>query len=412
MKKILINNVYSYRNRGDSAIVESTIRFLQETFADCEIYLLSQYWKENSDYYFSKFGSRSVPPLLGIPMDSLKWRRLLRAGLSLGILVSGIGRLSEPTRALYKDATIVIDAGGGSLFSSNKYRFYLGLYQHLFNLWFAAREGIPTIVSPQSIGPFNKTYDAKAAAYVLDRLEAVAVRERISATLLDELGVAHTLVPDMAFLRSFIAPPSATVEPHLDAIRETRRNVGVTVLDWRWARQNSDETSIDLYLQKLIAVLTRLAATFDIKVWIFPQVTAGHGDSDESVSNSLAKSLPNHVPTQLVSGDFTASDLYHLYSRMDAFVGSRMHSCIFALLSGVPTIGLAYQPKTLGTFTLLGLGEHAYDIADFEERLLEESLERFLSNRAVYHDMFSKASDEAGVAVSGWFRKAIERHLT
>ena len=62
------------------------------------------------------------------------------------------------------------------------------------------------------------------------------------------------------------------------------------------------------------------------------------------------------------------NEIIRRYGEMDIFIGSRMHSTIFALTAGVNTIGLAYQPKTLGTFERLSISEYCMPISEFSSK--------------------------------------------
>ena len=46
------------------------------------------------------------------------------------------------------------------------------------------------------------------------------------------------------------------------------------------------------------------------------------------------------------------------------FVGSRMHSNIFALQQGIPVIAISYQPKTEYIMSSLGLSDYSLSIID------------------------------------------------
>lgn len=382
---VLLNNVYSYRNRGDSAIVEAMARWIEKTNPQTRIYLASQFWEENRSY-FDGLGWRSVPPLWDIPMDPHKARRLLRSAGALARLAAGRapGGQGESTAWLYRQASLILDVGGGSLFSSHQYPFYLGLYQHLFNLWAGKQMGRPVMLGPQTIGPFHRGLDRWATCRVLRKLDGVMVRDRASQQWLKSRNIASHLTPDAAFLGGPSAAPAARVQ----ALREqlfsgSLVNIGVTVLDWRWARgqRAALEQALKDYLDKIALALSRLAFEAPIRVAIFPQVTAGFGDSDLALSQELQEKLrPKVRQVVLLDPELDAASLGHLYAGLTAFVGSRMHSTIFAMLQTVPTIGLAYQPKTFGTFELLGLQERVFDVADFSADELYTRLREILEH--------------------------------
>lgn len=400
---VLINNVYSHRNPGDSAIVQALGRYVQQAAPGSEVVFLSQFWQENAAHY-ERLGFGSAPPLWDIPMDGNKARRLARslgsfAALSRA-LAAGPRQPARPgTLALYRRAALIMDAGGGSLFSSNRYPFYLGLYQHLFNLLAGARLGRPVVAAPQSVGPLHRRHDLRAVQAVLRQLDVVMVREPLSAALLRQLEVPHELVPDAAFLGNFIDAPSPAVDRILERRVAGGLNVGVTVLDWRWAATTRAAPAQEAYLRKIVLALARLArrpGAAPLRVHVFPHVTAGHGDSDSVASERLHHLLHlARVEAVLHPLDCSLSDRCQIYGGMDLFIGSRMHSCIFAMLRGVPTVGLAYQPKTIGTFGWLGLDRFALPAGSFSPDqlylLLHEAARQPRATLAQFEDAVARA---------------------
>jgi colanic acid/amylovoran biosynthesis protein len=398
MGNILINNVYSYRNRGDSAIVEAMGAFINTHFPGDEVRLLSQFWQENQSYY-ECFGFESFPQFFDVPMEKNKLKRLLLAARSFSGTLS-----TDKKNSFFCNTKAILDAGGGSLFSSNKYWFYLGLYQHLLNLWIGKKNEIPVVIFPQSIGPFNKAADRYFVGRVLKQLDLVLVRERISSSLLSEMGVKHQLVPDIAFLANFIREPSQRVVQFRSTLTTSRTKVGVTVLNWGWAVDSKRGTSpVNDYLEKIAATCKRLNRQTPLHAYIFPQVTASFGDSDLPPSQRLHSLLGSEVPATIVDFDASASDLCHLYREMDIFLGSRMHSCIFAISQGVPTIGLAYQPKTIGTFELVGLDKFAFDIRGWSVDTLHRTMSGILADRGDARRLFSRSAK--------WAKEEIEATL-
>jgi polysaccharide pyruvyl transferase WcaK-like protein len=59
-------------------------------------------------------------------------------------------------------------------------------------------------------------------------------------------------------------------------------------------------------------------------------------------------------------------------SGMDFFCGSRMHACIAAVSSGVPTVPISYSRKFTGLFESLGYPLVADCKAESEEQILEK----------------------------------------
>ena len=415
-KTVLINHVYSYLNRGDSAIVESMAHFLEEKYGPLRIVMLSRFYETNRDYY-EQFGWKSAPPLWTTPVRKNKVLLLREALTRLGRIVvayatgSTVSLTDEQREAveLYKEADLILDAGGGSLYSSNKYPIYLDLYQHLFNLYAAKKLGKPVVIAPQSIGPLPRWHDRQVTMSLLRDVDHVLVREQVSERLLQAHDVKCTLTPDIAFLGNYVGTPSVRARAMAESFGQARQNVGVTVLNWSWSADSraDSEAAIQHYLMKIASAVETLPD--DTNVWVFPQVTAGHGDSDLPVSKRLEDLGSKRV--RVLDARLPASDLTWLYGQMDAFVGSRMHSCIFAITQGVPTIGLAYQPKTLGTYSLLGLSKLAVDIETFSEHWLADQLKDILSRPTHWTRRFQGAARIAKRDVETSYRRATSPFL-
>jgi polysaccharide pyruvyl transferase WcaK-like protein len=63
----------------------------------------------------------------------------------------------------------------------------------------------------------------------------------------------------------------------------------------------------------------------------------------------------------VVPDSLTGCEFKWLIARSDWFCGTRMHACIAALSSGVPTAAVAYSDKTLGVFETCGQGGEVVD---------------------------------------------------
>ena len=131
------------------------------------------------------------------------------------------------------------------------------------------------------------------------------------------------------------------------------------------------------------------------------------------MSRALCERLAGRVAAvELVDEDLVAADLKQVYGACDLVVGSRMHSTILAMLAGVPTIGLAYQPKTTGVFEQLGLADWVLDIAGFAPADLSARLRRMAENRQRLRDHVRASTAQARARVEAAFRREIGPFLS
>lgn len=395
---IIITNVYACRNRGDSAIIEAMCRYFEDRFKNCTIYLSSVFYKENEIYY-NQFGYISIPPIWNVPMHSNKIIRLAVAMKNLFLLLlaflPGCGRMNKALK-IYKDADFVIDAGGGSFFSSNKYFFYLGFYQHLFVLWIAKIMKKKTYIAPQSMGPFSNKMDVFFFKKLMNKLDCVMVREQVSKLLMDNMKLHAYAVPDCVFMNNFIVSPSDVCLKSMSLIKPDRCNIGLTVLDWTWAISVDDrDKALNDYLVKIVESIMTLTENRSILIHIFSQTDVATEFSDYKVAGMLSDLLTKqNVNTVIHDANNSASDLSLLYRQMDLFVGSRMHSCIFAVNQAVPVIALAYQPKTIGVMKLVSEKLPVLPIDLFAVDDLTEHMKTLLDNQTEIKNMLKKRGTE------------------
>ncbi|KAA0764910.1 polysaccharide pyruvyl transferase family protein [Bacillus sp. SH5-2] len=362
-KKYLLVNAYSINNRGDAGIVVSMIHLIRKYDKNAEIYVMSSHWKENEAFY-KEYDVHSVPAIWALNKNESSLERYFN-GLKKYMRFS-INSNAEVLR-YYEQADIVFSVGGGYIYSSRKGPLGVGLLNSLFHVWLAKKMDKKVISFPQSVGPLPSKIDKLLVKTVLKNVDTFISRERITTELLGNLGLENVKeIPDIGFIL-----PSREVEcAEIEEDRSTYK-VGLTLLDWRFARKNSDFNDIESYVNKVADCCKELIGKYkNVSFYIFPQVTVGEGDTDVEVSKLLLNKIGSNkcsiidldkivdVPEQLVN----------LYGKMDVFIGSRMHSTIFALASGTPTLALAYQYKTKGTFELMGAGDYVFDVQDFSSQ--------------------------------------------
>jgi polysaccharide pyruvyl transferase WcaK-like protein len=68
---------------------------------------------------------------------------------------------------------------------------------------------------------------------------------------------------------------------------------------------------------------------------------------------------------------------------MDLFIASRLHSGIFAMSGGVPTIFIGYNPKTKGFLDAVGMSQLLLNLDGIDESRLYELMCQSWENRQV-----------------------------
>lgn len=379
--RVLILNVHSSRNAGDAALAHMTLKLLEEQFSPLQATL-------SMDDPASHSGAgTAVGSLINwlkstLPGEKPKWKkwnlvRLVPATL-IPVLSFRLFRRAvyvftpQALRNLvdaYLRADLVVSEAGGFLYHSGS---GLTLLVAFYSLALALLVGKPLYIFPQSIGPFHKKWQCTFARWVLNRARIVMVREPISLEQIEACGVKPDmcrLVPDLAFGFESAAVDDAEgwlVRQGID-LSQDRPLLGFTVINW--GAQNRQFNLQGRYESAIASTARFFIENYGGKVVFIPQVWGPlPSQDDRTPARRIAAHLDSLASRVLVIEEPLAPDLLKaVYGRMDLFIGTRMHSNIFALSEGVPVIAIGYQHKTKGIARMLGLEEWVIDIQQVDE---------------------------------------------
>ena len=359
--KVLITNAYSSRNKGDAAILLGMLADLgsQELFRRAEFAISTAAYPDDATAYpcrvVSSFHALKQRFTRCRPVQCLGFVLLI---LPWSLLWAWIWRrwhvdlpAPQPWRELfrqYAEADLVVAAGGGYLYTRSAWRGNLMLLITVFSFRFGSLLGKPVYLYAQSIGPFEAEFQAALVRCALQRTRLILVREEISMGF-----VASWKLPcpvRMAGDAAFLLP--TTAERDLAArLPPSRRRVGMTVR--QWSKKVEEQEHFEAAITQLI---DWIVASGESLVVLIPQVTfAAWEDDDREVMRRIYAQVHAKNRVVLIEDDLSALRVKALCGEMDFFIGTRMHSNLFALSMEVPAIAIGYQPKSLGIMRQLGL---------------------------------------------------------
>ncbi len=233
----------------------------------------------------------------------------------------------------------------------------------------------PLILLPQTYGPFQDEA-AKAAARCICKGASMAwARDARSFEVLkDLLGDAfdparHREGVDVAFALRAAKPDSEAIAPLTQWFASAEGPVaGINVSGLILNRPEKARTQYSLradYGKVIVGFVRRLVEEGGCRVLLAPHVNAPRGsyESDIDACEMVLQALPEAVAARVrvcpVLHDPCA--IKGIIGCCDWFCGTRMHSAIAALSSGVPTAAIAYSIKTQGVFESCGQGGHVAD---------------------------------------------------
>lgn len=364
---ILITNAHSTHNAGDYAILRESLRQVYDVFPDATVTVLTN----DPRNYIQSYQEEMVPSLWTWIITNKDGRfqmsrvRLI-IGLTTFIAACLIYRLTgkrcyfttEPHKQnmldAYFEADLVLAIGGGYLYG-NKYANTW--FTMLWLMAFAARIlDTPLFLLPQSIGPLATGWQKWLTRMLVHAAHLTMVREARSKQVLEKLGIWYKVeeVPDLAF---GLEPSYTAIIPQLTAPASFR--VGMTLLNW----QEYGDTSFDQhgYEQSMLALINHITQQGG-QVVLFTQVSGPTAPEDDRRIAQAVVQQVQHPKNVLFLDQMNLDDLLAAYRHMDFFIGTRMHSAIFALTGGVPVLVVGYLHKSIGIMEALGLQKYCIPI--------------------------------------------------
>ncbi|WP_308773442.1 polysaccharide pyruvyl transferase family protein [uncultured Bacteroides sp.] len=333
-------------NRGTAALGYGAISFLQQHKILKEgITLINLRCYKN---FLKPHNRKSKEETLFI--NGISWHRK-----TIGIfivewwLLSKLGILLpwSKTRKILKSVEYVAAINGGDGFSD-----IYGtdtFHSRLLETWVAMKMNIPVIQLPQTLGPFKKKNNYEEARRILQYSQAVYVRDEKFVPELKKMGVNYELTKDLS---AYMQPESWDIDIKPNAI-------GVNVSGLAYSNEfRTLAGQFDAY-PELIDCLIKYFRDKGHTVYLIPHsynYKVPETNNDDMIACKAAyEKLKDKTNVILVDKDLTSPQVKYVISKMNFFIGTRMHANFAAIYSGVPLFGLAYSYKFEGAFNANGL---------------------------------------------------------
>ncbi|MGB9620616.1 MAG: polysaccharide pyruvyl transferase family protein [Armatimonadota bacterium] len=299
--------------------------------------------------------------------------------------------------AAYYDADLVLSCGGGNFYAHRP--LSPAFIWALLSLAFALALRKPVAMLPQSFGPVAGFAQQMLARWTFSRVRLIMVRESRAGSFLREVLRVKTpivLLPDMAFELSVGVANERVIGP------ASQRQIGVTAID-RGAQDPNFGGQLG-YEEALCVLLTRLARERHARIHVFCQCFGPSSDQDDRpVARRLYQQLRQNGLDATLHIEFRdAVEIITAYSQLDMIVGTRMHTGIFALSSGVPVLLIGYQPKACGMMTALGFERYCCDIKDANANVLFELASEILAHEHELRVQIAERVREVRLQSNAW----------
>lgn len=209
---------------------------------------------------------------------------------------------------------------------------------------FTRRAGVPLVLTPQTVGPFERREGRLLGAWSLKRADVVLCRDPVSAQVAAELGCPDPVVTTDVVFALDVPEPAGTADVMLN----------VSGLLWTSDRHGPARE----YRRTVTGLVDALRAAGREVTLLAHVLDSPEADNDVPVVRELGQQwgLPVAVPSGL-------AEVRALLRGANLLIGSRMHACLNSISVGTPGIALAYSRK----FAPL-LGELGWDaVVDLRE---------------------------------------------
>lgn len=366
MKKILVVGAYGCGNKGDDAILEGFLETLGRKFElipTCGNYGgIEQLFQKKVDY----ISCRMNEGFSGAVFFNL-----------LKFFPNYIKKLST--------AEAVIIGGGSLLHDITKYNLpFFFLLQKI-----AKRKRKKVIYAGVGAGPICTEKGKTQVRNYLNASDGVWIRDPADYELLKDMGVKNVkLSADMAF---GVETDYHVADKVFSAIGVKRGEyVVVTACQWFksdnfWKRGKMDFSSDRA---KLVGAIQRLLECCGKKVIFLPTVFHDY---------ELGKQLKEEIKSEdfiVLHHRYDCKTMASIVANSSFLFGTRMHSMIFAIRSGVPFLATIYDEKVRHLIERVGMNEYTIEFDRIDSSEFEQLIEKILVNREMVGKILTEKAKE------------------
>lgn len=394
-------------NRGDQALIWETVDIAKEVGFAGQYYMLANeaecrqssaegikqvdYILKHPSRIFHKGSNIRYSPLLKLkwalvalfdlitrePLVHPIWRKLLRPLY---------GRQTKEVLKRFEQADACFVKGGGFLHAHGGFSDTYKIYYFLYHIRLAQSFGADVTVMPNSFGPFKSPFVGKMIASTLSKCKHIWARESISASMLqDGCAVKADVSPDLAFHlqidRSF--DPCSHLRSKGIPCKD-RTCVAITARPYRFPGESDGAQKYIKYKQSIADLMIHLDQKGFFPVLVEHVFSEMEHENDMTCIREIESLVKGNCEYGVFSDHgLTCRQMKQIYASFDYTVGTRFHSVIFSLSSGVPSIAITYGGnKGDGIMADLGLERFALPISHLTADSLIRAFDDLTDQRA------------------------------
>jgi polysaccharide pyruvyl transferase WcaK-like protein len=327
-RRVLAIGWFGENNLGDDAMLSGLLRLLDRSLEGADVTVATRDPEDTAAAFGARTMRRPAPGDSGFTNPELLWTSL-RSDL--------------------------VTLGGGDLIREQADGVVPAL-NWLDRVRVPLRLRRPVALLGISVGDLFSPHVIRAVTDDLRRIPLVAARDSASAARLAELGAPNVITIGDLALEALAAPPPAPRPPN------ARPRIGVVFREIVGRGRDVPETANEHLQTELAEALDRLVAGVGAEIELIPFRTRGakpRPDDDARAGEALAAGAASSPAWVRHDRPESAQAFADLAAGLDLIVAVRLHGAVLGTGAGRPVLGIAYDAKTTGFLTDLGLAEQA-----------------------------------------------------
>ncbi len=325
VQRILVCGYYGFANTGDEAILSALLADLRTAYTNAGVTVMS---------------GRPAATTADHGVEAVHWQDvagMIHSAREADVMVLGGGGLFQDHHG-FDEAQVLTPQHGA-----------IGYYAGFALL--APLTETPLVIYGVGVGPLHTEVGRRWTRLAFQHAAGASVRDPASLELLADIGVDTSgieVTADPAWALEIADGSTAASILALEEVPEAARTIVVSVRPWgdyAWAGP-------------LAGTLDALVEELDARVVFVPfQDSPRPHENDPHASLEVFHRMKHIERAAIIRGGYSVAERAALVASADLLVAMRLHSAIFGLVSGVPTIALAYDPKVSLTMSDAGLPE-------------------------------------------------------
>jgi polysaccharide pyruvyl transferase WcaK-like protein len=306
-------------------------------------FLIGQYGSGNLGDEAILKGMRAIPKFKSaIVIDEYK-------RIPMGIEIKDISRLVTP-----KDHLVI---GGGGLFCGREELLHYVNMARFFKNYSIQGVGVDRVFSEE---------DLYVLALLFQQAEKVSVRNLESQESLKSIGISGVeVIQDFSSLM-----PACSKEKALEILKENNSSEGSIGINLHQPiKTDSLKEKFVVDIKKFASLIEDIIAKTQNNVVFIPTSYNKDGVLDLDIADRIKKRMSRSANFKILKErQYSSEEIKGIVGQLSLMIGSRYHSCAFALQMKTPLVVLALQEKQ---FALAGEYEiPVFNYKDFQKDIL------------------------------------------